>query len=422
MPHRGKSAKLPPHRRARFHARPAPVSRMNAKNLLDRPLPVWLRGTLIALCALVPTVFVARIYQHQHDFTPLVFFGQAFKSRELPEVRALHPEIQPGFGYDGQFYVQMAIDPAMQRHDLGRALDATAYRGQRIFLPALAWLLGAGRPRFIISIYALLNLAFFYALLAAVARRLPAQNARGYMVLGGIMLGSGTLVSVQYAMTDLPCATLGFLALGQGELAGAVLISFSILTKPTGGLFLVRELAPFPRTPRAWMVRAGVVALALVLPVLWQIYLWRLFGRPIDSSGFAWPLQGWWQRVASLGGSTHTDYFPWRDDDWVVARVHVLEMLALLSTLVQAVFIVARPRWRDRLWLVGFCFVLLFLTMAEKNLANAADYTRTLLPMTIAFNFALLELRSARVFLALFVAGNIGMATGLGQMILVSSQ
>jgi hypothetical protein len=420
MPHRGESAKPPRHRRARFHVRPAPISRMNAANLLDRPLPVWLRVAVIALCALVPTVFVARIYQHQHDFTPLIFFGQYFEPHELPEVRALHPEIQPGFGYDGQFYAQMALDPTMRRHDMSRVMDGTAYRGQRIFLPALAWMLGAGRPRLIVANYALLNLAFFYALLAAVARRLPTQNVRGYLVLCAIMLGSGTLVSVQYAMTDLPCATLGFMALGQGELAGAVLIAFAILTKPTGGLFLVRELAPLPRTPRAWLMRAGVVALALVLPVLWQIYLWRLFGRPLDASQITWPLHGWWQRVAELGGSPHTDPFPWRDDDWIVARVHVLEMLALVSTLVQVIFIFARPRWRDPLWLVGFCFAVLFLTMGEKNLGNAADYTRTLLPMSIAFHFALLELRSTPAFLAIFAAGNIGMMTGLGQMIFVS--
>jgi hypothetical protein len=400
----------------------ANLSRMNSESLLDRPLPVWLRVAVIAFCALVPTVFVARLYQHQHDFTPIIFFGRFFEPRELPELRALHPEVQPDFGYDGQFYAQMALDPTMRRPDLSLALDAPGYRGQRIFLPALAWLLGAGRPRAIISVYALLNLAFFYTLLAAVARRLPAPSARGYLVLCAIVLGSGTLVSVQYAMTDLPCATLGFMALGQGELAGAVFISCAILTKPTGGLFLVRELAPFPRTLRAVTIRAGIVALALVLPVLWQIYLWHLFGRPIDSSMFSWPLQGWWQRVETLGGSTHTDYFPWRDDDWIVDHVHVLEMLALLSTLVQAGFIVARPRWREPLWLVGFCFVLLFLTMSEKNLANAADYTRTLLPMSIAFQFALLELRSTPAFLALFVAGNVGMATGLGQMILVSCQ
>jgi len=42
------------------------------------------------------------------DFTPLIFFGQYFEPRELPEVRALHPEIQPGFGCDGQFYAQTA--------------------------------------------------------------------------------------------------------------------------------------------------------------------------------------------------------------------------------------------------------------------------------------------------------------------------
>jgi hypothetical protein len=288
-------------------------------------------------------------------------------------------------------------------------MDVPGYRGQRIFLPALAWLLGFGQPRLIIQVYALLNLAFFYALLAAVARRLPAVDARRFLVLYAIMLGSGTLVSVQYALTDLPAATLGFIALGQGEIAGSVFVSLAILTKPTAALFLAGKFAKRPRNVRAWALKLGACALALVLPALWQWRLVQLFGpHVIDASQFGWPLAGWWRHVALLGREAHAPVFPGNDNALIGYGAVALDLLALGSVLVQAVFVLARPRWRHPLWLVGASFAVLFLFMSEKNFGNSADYSRTLLPLGIAF------------FLTLLVIGNIGFAEGLGEMILVS--
>jgi len=398
----------------------ASISSIENKSMLDRPLPRWARVLLLIVCALVPTAFAARQYARQHDFTPLIFFGEMFASRELPEVKALHPALQPGPGYDGQFYAQMALDPTLRRPDIPAATDGIAYRAQRIFLPALAWLLGAGQPRLILSVYALLNVAFFYALLAAVARRLPAVDLRRMLVLYAIMLGSGVIASVEYAVTDLPCATLGFLALAQGEVAGGLLFACAILTKPTGVLFLAGRLAPVPRWLSEWLWRAGGVAIALVPAVLWQAFLNARFGPHVDKSQVGWPLAGWAGHLLKLGRVPHAMAFPWRDHTWLLRGADMLELGAMLSVTVQAVFLLARPRWREPLWLVGAAFAILFLCLSEKNFGNAADYTRTIIPMTIAFNFSLLGLRTTRVFLAVFVAGNIGMLGGLGEMIFVS--
>src|SRR5476649_2445749 len=100
----------------------------------------------------------------------------------------MKPAVMAGDGYDGQFYAQIALDPTFRRPDLPGALDNPGFRGQRIFLPAIAHVLGLGRPKAVLFIYAALNLAFWYALLAALVRQLPAASTRSFLVLFAIML------------------------------------------------------------------------------------------------------------------------------------------------------------------------------------------------------------------------------------------
>lgn len=380
-----------------------------------------MRVLLLVLCALAPTVYVARQYARQGDLTPIIFFGEYFAPRELPEIKAMHPAIPSRLGFDGQFYAQMALDPTLRRSDLPAATDGIAYRAQRIFLPALAWLLGGGQPRAIVTAYALLNLAFWYALLAAVARRLPATNPRGFLVLYAIMLSTGALVSIQYALTDLPAATLGFIALGLAEIPGALLIACAILTKPTAALFLCGFFAQRPRGRRGWLRMLAVLLFALVPPVLWHAYVtWLFRDQGADTSQFAVPFSGWCYAAISSVADFFQPHAPGHAESGIGFAAQVCEVLGLLSGMVQVVFLAIRPRWRQPLWLAGAAFAVLFLCLSDKNYASVGAYSRTVFPMTLAFNFLLLELRSAPAFLALFVAGNIGFIGGLGEMIFVS--
>jgi len=41
-------------------------------------------------------------------------------------------------GYDGQFYIQIALDPLLRGAKLQQVLDAPAYRARRILAPAIA--------------------------------------------------------------------------------------------------------------------------------------------------------------------------------------------------------------------------------------------------------------------------------------------
>ena len=390
---------------------------MTERGLLDRPLPRWVRAGLVLLCALIPTLYVARQYERRHDLSPIICYGQFFAPRQLPEIRAMHPALGSYLGFDGQFYVQIALDPTLRRPDLPRAVDTLSYRGQRILLPALAWLLGGGRPAAIVVVYALLNLAFFYLLLAVLARRLPTTTWRGVFILYAILLTTGSLVSVEYAMTDLPGATFAVLSLGCAEIPAGLLLALALLTKPTYGLFLCGRIFPLPAGMAGWRRRLLLFLLALAPLILWEDYLLHFgTGQVVDQTQFTLPFVAWAQLAAANVQALLHPAATWmaRGDAW-------FQFLALVSSTVQAGFLALRPRWRDPVWIVGVAFAVLLFCLPEKTIVDAEGYTRTVLPLAIAFNLLLLDVRAPRVFLLLLVAGNVGLTEGLVEMLWITA-
>ena len=110
---------------------------------------------------------ISLCYIPQKGFSGLVQFGDSFVERQLPEVRALNPYVmEHSMGYDGQFYAQLAVRPDPADPEVQRALHTPAYRARRMLLPWVAHLLGAGRPAWVLQVYALLNVASWLALAA----------------------------------------------------------------------------------------------------------------------------------------------------------------------------------------------------------------------------------------------------------------
>jgi hypothetical protein len=99
---------------------------------------------------------------------------------------------------------------------------------------------------------------------------------------------------------------------------------------------------------------------------------------------------------------------------------NLFEFLAVVSMMAQAAFLLLRPRWRQPIWLVGVAFVFLFFCLSDKVYVSQVNYTRTVLPMTIAFNILLMEVRPIPLFLFLLIVGNIGLLEGIGEMVLIS--
>ncbi len=393
---------------------PAPVR----VELLDRPLPMFVRVLLVIFCALVPTMFATKHYVLRHDLSQLINFGAAFQARELPEVQALRPVIYPQDGYDGQFYAQIALDPTLRKPGLAGAIDNPIFRAQRITLPTLAYALGAGRPASVLFAYALLNLVFWYVLLAALLWWLRAATARDFLAVFAIMLTSGVLTSIQLSLTDLPAGVIGFLGLCAGEVSSVPLLATAILTKPSAGLFLIRYLIPLPGTARAWGKPAGLIALALTPMALWLVYIMHTLNTPLnDAQNIGIPFVAWCecaiQKCQNLFRAPFIFYFLYiTPGEWLL-----FEFLTFVSLTVQAAMLLLRPFWRDPLSAVGALFAMLYFCLENAVLSGEQETARNLIPMTIAFNLILARKYRGPLFMALFVAGNVGLIYHFHQML-----
>src|ERR1019366_2467886 len=110
-------------------------------------------------------------------------------------------------GYDGLYYAQIAYHPLLNSPELAPAMDSLAYRGRRILPPALAWILAAGNPDWIVHVYSLLNVAAWLGLAAILWRLLAVDSVRGWIPWAGVLFSAGALSCVRLALTDLVALT-----------------------------------------------------------------------------------------------------------------------------------------------------------------------------------------------------------------------
>ena len=391
----------------------APSSNPTSGTFLDRPLPRPVKAIFLVLFALIPLFYFFKQYAQRPDLTQIIQFGEMFEPRLLPEVKSLNPEVHSLGGYDGQFYAQIALDPTLRRPDLQTALDDPGGRMQRPLLPFLAYLMGWGRPAHILFCYALLNLGFWFLILAALVWKLPVATLRSFLILFAILFTMGTLSSLECALTDLPATTLGYLSLIEGEAVAVPLIALAILTKPTMALFLLRYVASC-RTKRFWKLGLLLALLALLPFALWQLYLFARFPvRLVAENQIGLPFVAWWHHVAThFGIFCHDPYprlsqLPWQSASF--------EFLSALSLAVQALFFFLRPCPGQSGWWVGLGFGVLFFCLGHNPAGDQLTYARSVLPMTLLFNLRLMEMRQCWSFFTLYLAGNLGLLEGLRQ-------
>lgn len=81
-------------------------------------------------------------------FAPTAPFqvGEHWGLGEALAARGVTVTTEPGIGYDGQWYLALAHDPLLLRHDLTSRFDNPRYRAGRPLQGWLGWLLAAGRP------------------------------------------------------------------------------------------------------------------------------------------------------------------------------------------------------------------------------------------------------------------------------------
>lgn len=193
--------------------------------------------------------------------------------------------IQPTYGYDGQFFYRLALDPAdLARVAFGIRVDHS-YRFMRIGYPALTWLLSGGQHSLVpdvlvgVNILAIGTLAYLGGIFAVEGGR----NA-----LWGLLLPAyfGLIVSLSRDTAEplaAVCLLAGLVALRRRRpvLAG-VLLAYGALTRETvivgvGAIAITRvvSLARHRRAPGrddvAWVLPAAVF-------VAWQAVLYAVTG------------------------------------------------------------------------------------------------------------------------------------------------
>jgi len=324
-------------------------------------------------------------------FLDVPLFGGVFLKRALPEVKEINPPTRSEYGYDGQVYAQIALSPSLRHPGLSQACDNFRYRARRIGLPVLAYIFGLGRPAWILQAYSVLNFFFWLAMMGAMARFVGFVGIRERLLVLSVLWTSGTLFSLQRALTDLPTMTLSFWGMILADthvVAAGSLLAISALFKETGILSfpaLVCSERKNPSLRLVWMITL------LVSPALfWWLYVYMNTSPVAEPSVlFKFPFLGWWEK---LSGRLQTP-----SEFWVPITLGF-----------QVVYMVIRARFSSTWWRWGIGWVGLFTVMSGPLVEAQEGYTRVLLPLTVAFNVLVYRHEKRWAYVLWFLLGNFG--------------
>jgi hypothetical protein len=350
---------------------------------------------------------VAQFYRPATGFTSLILFGSQFELTAVPALRAVPHHVDPGSGYDGQFYAQLALDPLLRTREIATALDSAVYRGRRILLPWMAHVLGLGQPWLILQTYALLNVACWIVLGVVLLHWLPPRSVRNTFAWIACMLSEGLLASVRQSLVDGPGAlllVLGILAIEKNRhrLAMAI-VALAGLARETS---LIGAAILFPEKPslKSVTIWAGQAALVAAPFVLWATYLWHL-GLSTDVAG----LRNFEPPIVAFVEKWDLTIRDLRIEGWGSFARFSLMALVALST--QAVVLLWMRDWRNPWWRLGFMYVGLMLIVGQAVWeGHPGAVSRVVIPMTLAFNVLLTRVRW---FWPLWILGNASLLHGL---------
>jgi hypothetical protein len=357
----------------------------------------------VAAVALFVAV-VARMYEPGIGFSYVISFGAKQQLPQLPEMRSLNYLLQAdGYGYDAQYYVQLAMRPTLRGEDLRHAIDGLRYRGRRILTCWTAYVAGLGKPAGILQAYVVQNFVAWLLLAGVLLRWFPPTGLGNLLRWAGVLFCAGMCQSLRHALVDGPsllliCAGVWAVETNRRWLATGV-FALSGLARETNLLAAAALVRPAERN---WSHARELVfrALAVGAPLaLWLGYMHWAVGPAMDpgarnfNAPFLSYITHWRHTFAALAQATPSNPWP---------RINLLVMIALT---VQFGFIVLRPRWEDAWWRVGVCFAALMVVLGTavwEGYPGAAP--RVLLPMQMAFN--VLVPRTKR-WLPLLLLGNL---------------
>ncbi len=369
-------------------------------------------GWLFALVGALAFAFILATYAHiwspAYGITRFIIIGHEFNQRGLAVYRATPKYMDPyppdRWGFDGQHYAQLALDPLLRDPQIKQAVDNPPYRARRILMPWLAWLLGLGRPFWVLNVYAALNPLFWIGFAVMMGWLFRPYGWAGLAGFAAMLLTCGVIESMRGSLTDFPAFVLMTLAVMVGGTGGAGVLALAGLTREVNviGLAGLLEFKPPWGAALKKNIRLGLIA---VLPLLlWLGYIaWRLrMHAAWDGDNLDWPMHaigrkfGEFIAVAGRGGIAWAQFY--RDYEF-----HAL--LTIIATLTQCLYLIMHREWGNRLWRMAAVFVPLFLCIGYPAWASHFTVTRHALPLTLGFNLVL-AMRPSRRWLIWFLLGN----------------
>lgn len=343
-----------------------------------------IRAAYLALVVWFGLVLV-RFHDPEDGFNRLIMFGAKQGLPQLSDFKRLNFLLMhDGYGYDAQYYAQIAMHPDLKDPELKTAVDSLAYRSRRILFGWTAYALGWGDPARILAVYVLQNAIAWVILAWLLLHWLPPVSWTNFFRWGGVLFCAGLCMSLRNALLDGP--SLMLIALGVWLLdrnrkwLGIGVLALSGLAKETNLITGTALIKPEDRSWRA-LGRLALLAVLLAVPLaLWLIYIRVTVGSALDAGvrNFDWPLRAYF---ATWKDAYEVMYRPY----WFKMGQTVMVMMVALTT--QMLFFLLRWRPKEIWWRVGVSFAVLMVVLGPavwEGYPGAA--VRVLLPMQLAFN------------------------------------
>lgn len=308
----------------------------------------------MALCCVLMAVLVFSKWSPSTGFTALLGFGSKWDGRRTVMLSDVPIAVKRGSGgYDAQFYSQVALDPTLMDADYDNAerfIDWPSYRARRIGMSAFAYVVGAGRPEWVLNVFALINVVCWALFSWLIWAELKFAGWFGFTRWFFCCFGIGAMESVRLAQTDLPSALLILLPILRpcvfGPFARGSAMAAALFVKETALMGFVA--LPWLNNRRAsfWtLIVAGSVYF------LWLIHVYtRLGGSAGDTGNFGAPFSGL------------VDYLrhalPAMKEGFGDGR-YWIGVPSIIGLLVQAVWLVWRWDWRSPMWRFATVYVIM---------------------------------------------------------------
>ena len=214
--------------------------------------------------------------------------------------------VEPGVGYDGQWFFNIAHDPLLRASDPESFLDSPAYRYARILYPTLAWVFALGQPAALPwSLLAVNLLAVLGGSIACydLLRQLGGSRwlVLGYAFSPPILIGVTAMLAEPTSFA-LVAAGLALALRGRHWTAGAVLALAVLAREPS--LLVPLGLGMYALARWDWKRGAAYLA-PLAVPIGWHVWIWAKLGAfPSAQSptNFGVPFGGAYYRFGLLVG------------------------------------------------------------------------------------------------------------------------